>query len=442
MCLKPPICIDTQQQNTIAKVFGQNGGAAAIPVAAAANAAPLAEVQVVAKSSSGGGGAAAAPSPSPSQQQQPAGRGATFRAQAGALYRKNAVYQRRNWRTNACLLSAPVFFCLLLFGIQIAINKLLLTGDDYACGCRCTRCCFEGDANNCTAVSFGTCAYECLETSKTECGIQYSSARQAFFCAVPRPSTWPAVMQVPAAADRAQPWRPDPVLLYTGRDRATADKLAGNLLAKPAATPASLLGVQRYLSAWNASEGGSPSTIPGEVLSKMGLTLGTSARIFAGLYVETALARDEELYALWPEGTCKKLGLDGAVNVSLADMTAAMVNASNPPGVARTLNAQLRSLLRGGGGGGADAEESAAASDGIAAGVGGGQDALALVTQLRLNCTDVPVAFVEGAAALSRWLYCGYYQARCNGGASGNGTARGAQQLTAAYDWKGTDEGR
>jgi hypothetical protein len=61
-----------------------------------------------------------------------AGRGAGFKSQAAALYRKNAVYQRRNWCSNCCLLSAPIFFCLLLFGIQIAINKLLLTGDDYS----------------------------------------------------------------------------------------------------------------------------------------------------------------------------------------------------------------------------------------------------------------------------------------------------------------------
>lgn len=70
--------------------------------------------------------------PQPGESVSLAGRGATFRSQAGALYRKNAVYQRRNWCSNCCLLSAPIFFCLLLFGIQIAINKLLLTGDDYA----------------------------------------------------------------------------------------------------------------------------------------------------------------------------------------------------------------------------------------------------------------------------------------------------------------------
>ena len=58
-------------------------------------------------------------------------RRASYKAQAGALFRKNAVYQRRNWCSNVCLLSAPIFFCLLLFGIQIAINKLLLSGEDY-----------------------------------------------------------------------------------------------------------------------------------------------------------------------------------------------------------------------------------------------------------------------------------------------------------------------
>lgn len=56
---------------------------------------------------------------------------ASLRAQAGALYRKNAVYQRRNMCSNVCLLSAPIFFCLMLLGVQIAINRLLLTGADF-----------------------------------------------------------------------------------------------------------------------------------------------------------------------------------------------------------------------------------------------------------------------------------------------------------------------
>lgn len=91
--------------------------------------APLAEVQVLHKSSGGGyGGKGAATGEAVSL----AGRGAAFKSQAGALFRKNAVFQRRNWGSNLCLLSAPIFFCLLLFGIQMAINNLLLTGEDYA----------------------------------------------------------------------------------------------------------------------------------------------------------------------------------------------------------------------------------------------------------------------------------------------------------------------
>jgi hypothetical protein len=59
------------------------------------------------------------------------GQSASLPAQANALYRKNAVYQRRNMCSNVCLLSAPIFFCLMLLAVQVAINRLLLTGEDY-----------------------------------------------------------------------------------------------------------------------------------------------------------------------------------------------------------------------------------------------------------------------------------------------------------------------
>jgi hypothetical protein len=104
-------------------------GQAQLPMSTIPTAA-LAEVQV------GPDGESKAPlaaqQPQPGEQVSLVGRGAGFKSQAGALYRKNAVYQRRNWCSNVCLLSAPIFFCLLLFGIQTAINKLLLTGDDYS----------------------------------------------------------------------------------------------------------------------------------------------------------------------------------------------------------------------------------------------------------------------------------------------------------------------
>ncbi|KIZ07740.1 hypothetical protein MNEG_0209 [Monoraphidium neglectum] len=380
--------------------------------------APLAEVQIRTK-----GGLPQ--QPQPGEAVSIAGRGAGFKSQAAALYRKNAVYQRRNWCSNCCLLSAPIFFCLLLFGIQIAINKLLLTGDDYSCGCRCTKCCFEGNKNNCTAVTTGSCPYQCLENSKTECGYQYSTAKQAFFCNIPHPSSWPAVLQVPTEANRAAPWKPDPVLIYTGKDKTTSDKLASNLLPKPATTAAKLLSVREYLAEWSAANsgaGGGNLSVPGEVLTMMGMTLGSSAKVLAGVYVETAFI-NEELSTLWPEGTCEKLGLSGRTNVTLTEMVSAMVNASNTPASARTLNSQLKSLLATARGGADDSDLDSNTSTNA--------QALSLLTSLALNCTDMPAAFISTASEISRRLYCGYYQSRCGG-------VTGSQQYTAAYDWRST----
>lgn len=94
----------------------------------------------------------------------------------------------------------------------------------------------------------------------------------------------------------------------------------------------------------------------GEFLSLLGFRLGTSSRIQAGLYLETALVGDSPtLYALWPDGTCERMGLSGKYNTSLTNMIAAAVNASNSPAVAAAINAQLASLsssLGGGGSGG------------------------------------------------------------------------------------------
>jgi hypothetical protein len=70
--------------------------------------------------------------PTPPLPPEPKVRGhASLRAQAGALFLKNAVYQRRHACSNVCLLSAPLFFCVMLLAVQLAINRLLLTGPEY-----------------------------------------------------------------------------------------------------------------------------------------------------------------------------------------------------------------------------------------------------------------------------------------------------------------------
>ncbi len=41
------------------------------------------------------------------------------------------VFQRRNAKSNCCLLSAPIAFCVLLFVIQMVVNRLLLGREDF-----------------------------------------------------------------------------------------------------------------------------------------------------------------------------------------------------------------------------------------------------------------------------------------------------------------------
>lgn len=56
------------------------------------------------------------------------------------------------------------------------------------------------------------------------------------------------------------------------------------------------------------------------------------------------LQNTKSLYMLYPEGTCKQLGLEAAVNTSLSTFLQAMVNASNPPMAAALLNSRISSL--------------------------------------------------------------------------------------------------
>jgi hypothetical protein len=62
------------------------------------------------------------------------------------------------------------------------------------------------------------------------------------------------------------------------------------------------------------------------------------------------LQASRSLYALWPDGTCKQLGLQDKVNASIVAVLQAMVNASNSPAVASLLNSKIGSLGSAGGG--------------------------------------------------------------------------------------------
>ncbi|KAL7139200.1 hypothetical protein ABFS83_09G034600 [Erythranthe nasuta] len=89
---------------------------------------------------------------------------------------------KRNIKTNIRLILYPVFLCLLLVFIQKWVNSEL---DDPSRGCGCI----------CVDTGNGQC--------ETRCGIEYSTLKQGFFCAVPRPPEWPLLLQVPAQQFRA-----------------------------------------------------------------------------------------------------------------------------------------------------------------------------------------------------------------------------------------------
>jgi hypothetical protein len=52
------------------------------------------------------------------------------------------------------------------------------------------------------------------------------------------------------------------------------------------------------------------------------------------------------LYALWPDGTCARLGLEGAADTTLSTMLEAMVNTSNTPALASVLNKRLENITQ------------------------------------------------------------------------------------------------
>jgi hypothetical protein len=149
----------------------------------------------------------------------------TFYLQASALIRKNAVQQRRAVKTNICLISAPLIFCIFLWGMQSLVLKLILASPNYhvssqsfsttkqhfmdalnifvysQCGCQCLSCCITNNegTESCSSLETGFCdsdnGFTCTKSNESNCGVQFSSDLQAVWCEIPHPSSWPPVMK-------------------------------------------------------------------------------------------------------------------------------------------------------------------------------------------------------------------------------------------------------
>ena len=171
-----------------------------------------------------------------------------------ALLRKNLAYQARNRGTNCCMVLLPVFFCGLLAALQYFINYQLSNRDN-SCGCKCVECCVDsfdpvlgGERAECyKATAAKPCPLggryrECREWDDDVCGLEYSKPEQMWYCSIDHPAPVPPLMQFPYpttsegdrddagdVTDRFPTPNVAPVM-YTGRDRAFATKLAGKLI--------------------------------------------------------------------------------------------------------------------------------------------------------------------------------------------------------------------
>ncbi|XP_078149465.1 ABC transporter A family member 7-like [Carex rostrata] len=151
---------------------------------------------------------------------------ASFLTQANALLRKNLTFQKRNVKSNMCIVAYPVLICVLLIILQTLINNEI-DKPKYKCGCKCIPVNGTGKCQN-------------------VCGPQYSTFDQVGSCAVENPTKWPALMQVPrpefrAVRDVYLPFLDLPdsscrlsgscpaTVLFTGQNQTFVQTLAGNL---------------------------------------------------------------------------------------------------------------------------------------------------------------------------------------------------------------------
>ena len=166
------------------------------------------------------------------------------------------------------------------------INNIVFTGVDFSCGCQCVSCCISG-TNNCTTPALSYCNTENGFTcngglNSSVCGVQYSSAVQAAWCAIPHPSNYPPQLDVPTVGNRANPPSPQTLTLITAAPNALATSL-GNLVFNQLQN----LTLQQLSQSFFPQDGspGIYATYPatgdayfnGYILSEQGYTLGSSS---------------------------------------------------------------------------------------------------------------------------------------------------------------------
>lgn len=201
----------------------------------------------------------------------------SFSTQAKALFRKNALAQRRSMWQNIFMILTPVFFVVLLFVLQKLIDSAISGDENNKCGCLCLRCCSspsDGSEPICRdATAENPCNpwEDCKAYDENECGVQYSNADQADRCEISSPSIWPPLFQVPEREYLAQPWAPKAAMLMTGDDLLITDQM--RLFPQPNTTTAEINASRAFANLGMENNNAVYTSTP-----LMGLQMGTTQK--------------------------------------------------------------------------------------------------------------------------------------------------------------------
>ncbi|CAD6251448.1 unnamed protein product [Miscanthus lutarioriparius] len=154
--------------------------------------------------------------------------GANCLAQTNALFRKNLVIQRRNHRSNCCLICFPLLICLLLGGVQMIVAIAY----------------YASSAAHRPRIDCGYCTASTNSSSTDTVGGLVCPTE----CPLPIAPKWPPVLQLPPAPDdmdigssastnltgasirRSKP--PAATFLVTGTNQSFAESVMSNMLPK------------------------------------------------------------------------------------------------------------------------------------------------------------------------------------------------------------------
>jgi hypothetical protein len=286
--------------------------------------------------------------------------------------RKNASQQRRALRANILIILTPIFFVVLLYVLQLLIDRAIAT-DDNRCGCRCLRCCdAAGLCRDATPEAPCRAWEDCEEEDASECGVEFSSAEQARWCAVESPSAWPALLQVPPGYALAEAYAPAGAVLLTGAD-VPALSAELDLFPDPVVTPAAQASAAAF-----AELGAASGAVYAAALSLLGVQLGTDQ------------IDDLYSYQVEPGFVPNPPDYNGTLSLLAANASA--------PATLEALGAVTAALA-------AAAEAATGATPGAAAAVAG----------LALAPLAVAPVWLASADDVNSQLYCGYADARCEG---------------------------